>query len=375
VKLISIIIIISCITTFISYYATTKYSAAEEYYYALKYPQAGKKNDQIIIVTYDDDTIQKKGSASIKRSEYAAVISKILEGKPKVLGVDLFFSNIKNFADDNKLIEVLKKSDIDIVLAIYPNERDRLLTNMMGGNYPKISVGDCTTYSKRTTHLVMRINILPFRDDHGREVLPFAIEILSKYLKSPYHQQRTGKDDLIVQMGDSKIYLEKNNKPVSNLINYAGGLDFFKRIPFEDIEKVNPYIFRDMIVLLGTSARSLKDDIKTPLSDRTPGIVIHANTIYSLLNNIIIEEVIMIRQYLLTLLACLLIAFITYFFRTIISLSSTITIMICCYIFTDIMLRHYYLYYRFIPIVLAVLLAHLSVLLVKQLNFPTSRNL
>ncbi len=71
---------------------------------------------------------------------------------------------------------------------------------------------------------------------------------------------------------------------VDMFINYIGDKDAFTSIPFGEIFAINPAVFTNKIILIGASAELVGDIYFTPISRKTPGVVIIANMIHSIYN-------------------------------------------------------------------------------------------
>ena len=84
--------------------------------------------DDIVIIGIDNETIEKVGLKwPWPRNLYAQVISKVLEGSPKVIGIDfLFLGKSVNPANDEALREVLSGND-NIVLASFLDPKGKYL--------------------------------------------------------------------------------------------------------------------------------------------------------------------------------------------------------------------------------------------------------
>lgn len=84
------VLLIVLISLGLSYILLTKVRYFEDFIYSSRFPINQFKEKRIILVLINDDTIRKIGPYPFKRSEYAKVLTKILKGKPKVIGIDIF---------------------------------------------------------------------------------------------------------------------------------------------------------------------------------------------------------------------------------------------------------------------------------------------
>jgi CHASE2 domain-containing sensor protein len=85
-----------------------------------------------------------------------------------------------------------------------------------------------------------------------------------------------------IDLGDLFIPTDESMK---FLIRYRGGNGSFPRYSFLDVfnGKVPSGVFRDKIVLLGSTAQGIGDFTITPLSSNVPGVEVAANVIHNIL--------------------------------------------------------------------------------------------
>lgn len=326
------------------------------------------KNKQIILVLIDDNTIKKIGDYPFKRSEYATVLAKILKGKPKVIGIDIFFAGIKDLEDDLKLIEVLDKTNTDIVLAFYSVEVEDLIINKIKAysnrfySYKDISAGNVEIFEAGDLRIT-KISAIPFIDRrYEKEYLPFPILIASKYRKADYKQKPLlDRGILVATIGDIEI-----PNPSDMLINYRGGIEAFDTISFEKIAETYPSMFRDKIVLIGASAESIKDHFVTPISKKTPGVIIHANIIDTILNKRFISEVDLYSQVAITFLICFAVSMLFVSVRPIISLLVSVSVLIASKIVVDFVFIKYRLYFLYSPLFFSVIFSYFGIVILSR---------
>ena len=99
------------------------------------------------------------------------------------------------------------------------------------------------------------------------------------------------------------------------LINYRGTYQTFRYISFYDVytHRVPMEFFTDKIVIIGASAPGLQDIRPVPFQQAFPGVEIHANIIYNILNQDFIYQKSKFISYLTLILLCLIIAIISSF--------------------------------------------------------------
>jgi adenylate cyclase len=100
------------------------------------------------------------------------------------------------------------------------------------------------------------------------------------------HQMRLGKAVLVPFQANDGGYVRADAGGYQMLLNYRGTQEQFQSFSITDLlaERVPPQQVRDRIVLIGSTAESIKDLFQTPYSNRIfgppklmPGVMIHAN--------------------------------------------------------------------------------------------------
>lgn len=96
------------------------------------------------------------------------------------------------------------------------------------------------------------------------------------------------------------------------LIRYQGDYKVFRNISFYDVlkKRVPKEVFKDKIVIFGTSLAGLFDLRVTPISPKFPGVAVHANILYDMMTGSYYTKLSDFNALLITLLMALFFAFI-----------------------------------------------------------------
>jgi adenylate cyclase len=123
--------------------------------------------------------------------------------------------------------------------------------------------------------------------------LPFSVSILGKYLNTNPQQMRINLGNN-VELGSLGVYTDESNR---FLINYYGPAGTFSYYSFVDVleGKVSASIFKNKIVLIGSSAAGLTDFWVTPTSPALPGVEKQA----TIISNILYQDFIIRNKYLI----------------------------------------------------------------------------
>ncbi len=331
---------------------------------------------------YSDDIVLILIGNSFDRADYAKIISYVMKGNPKVIGIDVFFDGIKNIDKDIKLAKVFANANTNIVLAIYPMEFDNLFINLININESSLSLHNYSDYNNITYGNIQIFGIegggiirfIPARfieRRNNREYLPFPIMVVNKYIdNTQYGQKLLHNGSLIQTLGNIEIPLFKRNNdilPERIMINYLYGIDNFKNIPFEKVTQVNPAIFKGKIVLLGNNGQFVEDTFHTPISNNTPGILIHANAIDTILNNRFIYQISIGYQLLYSIIIAFIISISIIFIppRDVMGLGILLSVIILA-IFR-IFLFYYHLYLYILLPQIAMLLSYVLTIMIKPI--------
>ncbi|KJR42246.1 serine/threonine protein kinase [Candidatus Magnetoovum chiemensis] len=302
-------------------------------------------DNKIVLVTIDDESINRLGHWPWPRSFVAQAIGTIKDYGAKVIGVNIIYTEkdvslgleaISMIADKLENETQLIKSNAKIA-EIYDNlketeellDSDNILSETIAeannvvlpissnigkqlGDAPKINeylknnsiekpkdlnyieansvVAPIFEFAKGASAMG-HINLNPDRDGviraeplfiyYGKRLYPsFALQVALKYLNYKINDVKIT-DTVTVK----KIALPTNNK-LEMLISYVGKSGAFQSFSFFDVvnNKIPSSVFRDKIVLIGTTATGVGTISVTPLKNMY-GIDIIANTVENILND------------------------------------------------------------------------------------------
>lgn len=271
----------------------------------------------IIIVSIDEKSIKEIGRWPWKRDAMARLINNISEGKPKVMGIDIMFSERESKETDGKLARAISKAG-NVVLAtafIVPEGNKKSVAqkeipdflwdsafmevkSVKGIPWKKwaitpesvipplyefskaASLGHVYTQPDRDGVLRWDIMYVSYGDDcYPQFALQIARIALGLGMKDLSLYGGSG-----IQLGNIFIPTDISGRV---LINYAGKENSFQYVAASDVinGKVNQGIFEGKIILIGTSALATYDQKITPLSANMPGVEKNANIIQNVLMN------------------------------------------------------------------------------------------
>ncbi|MCT7982602.1 CHASE2 domain-containing protein [Laspinema sp. A4] len=246
---------------------------------------------RILIVGINENDLTTLGTWPIPDEVMAELLEKIKAQEPKVIGLDIYrdlpvepgFERLKKvFETTPNLIGIRKvvgnKQQAEIAPSPILNSLDQVGANDLPWDMDN----------------KIRRGFLYLSDEEGTLVFSFAFKLAMIYLEgegiAPQMKEETG-----IELGKTVFspfsaydggYVRASDEGYQILLNYSGPPGSFESISLMDVleNRIPPDLMRDRIVLIGSTAISLKDFSLTPYSntlsgipESMAGIEIHAN--------------------------------------------------------------------------------------------------
>jgi adenylate cyclase len=264
----------------------------------------------IVIVTVDEKSLQEYGRWPWNRKLQTELIEKIFSGEPAQLGIDIFYPEKESKASDSALASAFSRHRSKLVTALgfeaepgrrHDGDIEELLYDYAFTSIENFSLlkaveafrvllppepirsstdyGHVYSLADRDGKLRWEYLYVKFGDEYFPSL---ALQIAARAMDVPF-----GKLKIIGGMG-----IEAGGKFIPTdafgrlHINYYGKEGSFPYFSAADVlsGRINPSVFEDKIVLLGTSAMSTYDMKVTPFSANMPGVEKHATVIANILN-------------------------------------------------------------------------------------------
>ena len=338
------------------------------------------EDSPIVLVTIDDQSFESLPERwPWPRSYYAHVVENLTEAGARVIGIEVILDIPDKIHEgsDEQLAEAIKASG-KVVLAGKVEDSGRFRS------YPILVKPIQTLLDADSSWGITAIQSDPdgihrqyfVAQKYQEEILPsFGLELLRKYLEIPASEP--------VQVSADNVKLGELNIPLSfeglMRIDFAGPVGTFPQYSFdtviddEDFMLEEDYdidyfsisllpdeIFKDKIVLIGSTVSELHDNFPAPFfefKDRdgnyrkaeTPGVEIHANAIWTILNQQYYKEF----PHLFSLLLLLVLIGLVYF--VVMRLSTFWSIIISVGLLLLYNLAQFYLFANFRLILIMVM--------------------
>jgi len=324
----------------------------------------------IVIVAIDDKSLNEIGRWPWGRDVMADLTNKISDAGPKVIGIDVMFTERESLERDNKLAEAIKKAG-NVVLATAfdvphtgkalapPEDVPDFLWDsafMEVRSQKGIKWKDFAVKAEKVMPALTEISTvvaalghvytLPDMDGsqrwdilsifYGEDCYPqFALQIARIALGIPM------KD--MVLYGGSGIGLGNAFIPTDlygrAVINYRGKEGSFPYISASDVikDRVPSDVLKDKLILVGASALATYDQKVTPFSANMPGVEKNANVVENILLNNFIRKSPGVIELAVIILTGILLGLTLPRLKAVSSASLAVSfiffyILICCYL-------------------------------------------
>ena len=256
-----------------------------------------KPDERIVIVEVDEESITELGHP-ISDRKLAQILKNISQHQPRAVGLDIYrdipvgegydslakvFESMPNLVGVQKLIESADSS------AVNPPPVLKKLDRVGANDLPIDGDGK------------IRRSFFYLSDKKGNSLFSFSFKLAYIYLEDMNIKVDQLEDDSIKVgkvifkpfLGNDGGYIRVSDKGFQVLINYRGDIEKFQRVSISDIfhNRIDENLIRNRIVLIGSTATSLKDIFFTPYSSslfaiprRMAGVTIHANAISQILD-------------------------------------------------------------------------------------------
>lgn len=244
---------------------------------------------RILVVTINDEDITRVGTWPISDQHLARVLSNLKAQKPRAVGLDLY----------RDLPVEPGHRELTAVFQTMPN----LIGVQFGLNHPRVPAPPVLAKLKQVADTNIpedpdkRVRRAMLTGDNGKQtVAGLGLALALKYLEqdnirpialpgSPETYQ-LGKARFDRLQGHDGGYVDIDDRGYQVLLNFRGTATVFQTISFTDVlhNRFPGHLVRDRVVLLGTTAESVKDIFLTPYSDNQKndaewmsGLLVHAN--------------------------------------------------------------------------------------------------
>ena len=256
-------------------------------------PKETEPDPRILVITITEKDIQQQKQWPLSDKVLAQLLSKLQAGKPTVIGLDLY-RNIPIEPGHNELVAQLKQPNLIAIQSI----------NTLAGTSPppdvppnRIGFSDLPIDQDD----VIRRNVL-FAESESGVLYSFSLRLALAYLEQQGIKPESSKsnpNDL--QLGTAVFEKLKENSGgyqaaeadgYQILLNYRSAQNVVRQVSLSEFlyEWLDSSWVKDKIVIIGSTAPSLKDMFSTPYSPalkenhKMPGVVVHSQMVSQILD-------------------------------------------------------------------------------------------
>jgi CHASE2 domain-containing sensor protein/tRNA A-37 threonylcarbamoyl transferase component Bud32 len=269
------------------------------------------KDPRLLVVAISEEDLNLQKTWPLPDRTLAKAIQKLTDAKAKVIGLDVFRPNPVN-PGAPELTKIWEQNDLIIPACQHRNFKNPGIAGPPG--IPAEQLGFVDLLVDRDG-IVRRALLFMARDPKSpcTSETSFALQLAQEYLIRQHQQQ--GKFDVNNQFSIGTAHF----KPIYStdggyqsaesggyqiLLNYrspsraADRAGVAKIVTISDLlnDRVDPKLIKDRIVLIGSTASSLKDEFLTPYSagkaeDATmPGVVVHAQIVSQIVSAVLDKQ-------------------------------------------------------------------------------------
>ena len=248
-------------------------------------------DQRIVVVTIDEPDIKQIGQWPIPDATLAELIEKIKQQQPVAIGLDIY-RDLPVPPGHERLLETYRTTPNLIGIEKVVSDANGSAVDPPSVLKEQNQVGAADLVWDGDGKI--RRALLTVQPPNGQTIVNIGLQLASMYLQTRgITPERTAGGDVKFGRGvftrftgNDGGYVRADENGYQILLNYRGLLDDFQTVSVSDVlaDRVPPDLMRDRIVLIGTTAQSLNDLFFTPyssylfgISDRTPGVIIHAN--------------------------------------------------------------------------------------------------
>ncbi len=260
----------------------------------VRWQEEQEPDSRLLLVTFDEEDIRQLKQWPFSDRIYAQLLSTLQSYQPKAIGLDVY----RDFPVEPGYEEFVEQLQQPNVFAI------RSIDTLSGTPAPPSIASQRVGFNDILVDPdgVVRRNLF-FAGSPDGTLYSFSLRLALAYLKDQGISPQSSKENpQYLQLGATTLFpLQPNSGSYSKigtgggyqiLLNYRTGKEIAPTVSFRQVlaGEIKPELVKDKIVLIGSTASSLKDDFFTPYSQgesssqKMPGVIVHAQMVSQLLD-------------------------------------------------------------------------------------------
>lgn len=253
-------------------------------------------DERIVIVTIDEPDITKVGKWPLPDGVIAQLLQKIKAQQPRAIGLDNY-RDLPVEPGHQELVQVFESTPN--LIGIEKVGGNQIAPPPILYKLGQVAASDLVVDADGKVRRALILLGSPdgsFREGLGTKLALMYLAAENISLQAVDENRKIyqlGKAVFVPLTGNEGGYVASDTGGYQILLNFRGGIDRFLTVSITDVleNRIPPDLMRDRIVLIGTTAESLKDMFPTPYSNTlfvmgnlTPGVAIHANVASQILS-------------------------------------------------------------------------------------------
>ncbi|KYC35430.1 diguanylate cyclase [Scytonema hofmannii PCC 7110] len=281
----------------------TRYTGALQFLELLAFDQMvrlvsnSEPDERLLVVTITEADIEQLKQWPISDQTLAKALKNLQQYKPKVIGIDLY-RNLPVPPGENALLKELRLPNVISIYELGGMDTEGV-ASIPGVSPEQTGFNDLLLDPDG----VIRRNLM-YAYEGEKKYYSFSLRLSLKYLAEQNISFKTTPDGL--QLGSTTFpalsthsggYHNLDNAGYQAIASYRSA-DVARQVTFSQVLRgeINPNLVKDRVVLIGTTAPSIKDIFFTPYNagqsakPRTPGVFLHAQFVSQLLKTTLDRE-------------------------------------------------------------------------------------
>lgn len=241
---------------------------------------------RIVIVTINESDIRRLGQWPVPDAVLAKLIEKLKTQQPRAIGLDLY-RDLPVEPGHQELVRVFKSTPN--LIGVEKVVGDAVRPPPTLSQLSQVAIADFVLDADGK----VRRGLISVKPQNSQTRLSLGVRLSLMYLETEgitLHRERgqlrLGQAVFVPFRGNDGGYVRADDGGYQILLNYRGTQENFHTVSMTDVleNRISTDLVRDRIVLIGSTAESIKDFFYTPYSSsfvtspkQTPAVVIQAN--------------------------------------------------------------------------------------------------
>ncbi len=253
-------------------------------------------DSRLLIVAITEEDIRTQNRWPISDQVIAQLLQRLQQEQPRTIGLDIY-RDVPHLPGHEALLRQLRAPNV-ITIRLLGTETKEAVPAPPGVPDDQIGLSDIVV----DPDVVVRRSLL-FARTQEADFYSFALRLVLNYLKLQPSQFKAHPGESI-QLGDTVFpslsassggYATLDDRGYQIMLNYRNAKNVARQVTLTQVleGKVEPEWIKDKLVLIGTTAPSVRDLFLTPYnlssnkSPETPGVVVHAQKASQLLSTVL----------------------------------------------------------------------------------------